>query len=292
MGLLGAGLRHVVVQGEVVLAPFFMEHEPVVVERTLDEEGLSGQQDEVVVKGRVGTVRAGNMGHSVGPHGDGGGGLYLLYVEIAGIGIADEVPRALVGIFALMLLQRHLHVVVAEELRLVGVLLGIDEEAVEVPVVVAVGRIVALSVSLLIVGNDAVEDVSPPSVQHTVGGQRYPCIVLLALGTLLSIVAVDSQGCVGEEAANVAHPHIEGEADKLPAVFVKTQVDGDVVGAHRSVVDNRGVAGQLSVAIGHRPACKAVVERSESACREGGRPLDGERTQSGYRSHVAAPEAI
>ena len=53
-------------------------------------------------------------------------------VEVAGVGIADEVPRAVVGKLGGVLLECHLYVFVTEELLLVGVRRGVNIEFVEV----------------------------------------------------------------------------------------------------------------------------------------------------------------
>ena len=183
-------------------------------------------------------------------------GLYLLDVEVTGIGVADEVPRAVVGKLGVISVEFHLHVVRTEEFRLVGILLGIDIEAVVLVVEVTADSLGSLI--YLIGGNGGLPDVAATGVEDAVGSHLHPCLTVLAFGPLLGIVAVDDQGYIGELITDVAYPYVEGEGDELPAVLVEAQVNGDVVGAHLSVVDKRGIGAQPIAAGCRGPQGKGV----------------------------------
>ena len=185
-------------------------------------------------------------------------------IVIAWIGVADEVPRAVVGKLGVGLLECHLHVVAAEELRLIGVLQGIEIEGVEVVVVV----FVAFLPLLHLVGRyGGLEDVAAPGVEDAVGGHSHPRLTHLALGALLGVIAIDDQGHVGEVVADVAHAHVEWEGDELPTVGVQQESDCDVVGPEVSVVDDRGVGGRAKVAaVSVRPCGEGIPHRFKPAC--------------------------
>ena len=182
----------------VGLSAFLGEGNLFLVNGTLHEEGFARTEDIAVVYGAVGYIA-----FTIGvPYGDGSFEVEEARVVEAGEGVTDEVPRTVVLKLAEVLFEGYFAVSGDED----GLSVDTFRKGLHVEVHAAPSEMKGITLT---------------SLQHTVAAYIYPRRVHDAVGAVCTGVFADYPLRVGVSLNKVLHVHIEGHADKVPAVFLE-----------------------------------------------------------------------